>query len=410
MRGHSRYHRAVRATIIDPVGPRWTRLAPYVAAALLTVAACVSPAPAWLLVVLAAAAFYLAPWIAGRRRPREAELVLGPGYVDVKGAGLLSRRLRARAIVGASTARVEKGVGLALQLKGQGRAMSLVVPTDADAHAVREALGIGHNGFGDVRFILAPAAYLLDLIVHLGGFIGAAGCAAAVGLGAGALIPLLGMIAVPCTLLMLGLWVVRATPRFLTLRAEGIRAYLPGWYEINYADVAQVAVEGQTLALMLHSIGRTIRPAVERTRLSAHGTSDAELAQLHAQLLSAAQRAHGAGPEKASAATRIDLLARGESTRDEWVARLDAAAAAFTSGYRGSGLDEHDLWSTLRDPEAPADLRAGAARVLVRVAPEKARLEVPAVLAAIRVRRDEELIKDVLDEVEEEVASAQTRA
>jgi hypothetical protein len=149
---------------------------------------------------------------------------------------------------------------------------------------------------------------------------------------------------------------------------------------------------------------------VERTKLSARGTSDAELAQLTAQLLSAAQRAQGAGPEKPMTATRVDLLGRGGSTRSEWLARLDATAAGFASGYRGSGLDEQDLWTTLRDPEAPAELRAGAARVLVRIAPEKARVEVASVLAAVRAPNDEATIRDALAEAEQEELLAQKRA
>jgi hypothetical protein len=141
-----------------------------------------------------------------------------------------------------------------------------------------------------------------------------------------------------------------------------------------------------------------------------HGTSDAELEQLQAQLLSAAHRAHGGGPEKPVATTRIDVLARGRAAREEWLARVDAAAAGFAGGYRGAGLEQDDLWSTLHDPEAPADLRAGAARVLLRIAPEKARVDVPAVLATVRVKADEELIRDAIDDLEEEEPLARRRA
>ena len=44
---------------------------------------------------------------------------------------------------------------------------------------------------------------------------------------------------------------------------------------------------------------------------------------------------------------------------------------ASRAGYREPGLGEDELWSTLESPDAPATLRAAAARILARVAPEK---------------------------------------
>jgi hypothetical protein len=183
------------------------------------------------------------------------------------------------------------------------------------------------------------------------------------------------------------------------LWSQGVRV---GRLDIPWRDVAGVAVERDAIAIARHSTLQVVRIPMGRTPLSAHGAREADVEQLQAQLLSATQRARGDGPEKPVAATRIDVLARGNAAREEWLARLDAAAAGFATGYRGPGLEQEDLWSTLHDPEAPADVRAGAARVLLRVAPEKARVDVPAVLATVRVKDEEELIRDAIDDLEDE--------
>jgi hypothetical protein len=403
----------MRARIVDPVGPLWSRALPYLAAALLVGSACAFTAAALPLLALAATAFFLAPWLVGRRRMREAELLLGPGYVDVKRAGLLSQRIDARAIMGASTARLEDGVGLALQRRRKDRAISLLVASDAEAHAIRDALGIGHNGFGEVRWILGPTGRVsLQELARVGGWLGTAGSivAAAVELAhvhvpfeLTSLLPVLAPMGVLGTLVFVTCWVVNATtmPRHLMLRADGVHGYFPGWHHFPYGAVANAEMDGDALVLTLHGTMPPIRVPVGRRRFAANGTSHEELTQLRAQLISAAQRAQGAGPEKPGATTRVDLLARGHETRREWLARLDAAAAAFASGYRGAGLDEEDLWTTLRDPDAPAHLRAGAARVLWRVAPAKAPAQVASVLATVRAAADEATIRDALADDDE---------
>ncbi len=77
-----------------------------------------------------------------------------------------------------------------------------------------------------------------------------------------------------------------------------------------------------------------------------------------------------------------DLANRGEPGRS-WFARIDAFARSFTSGYRGASFDADDLWATLENHDAPADLRVAAARFLVRVS-ATARPRVDAILARVR--------------------------
>jgi hypothetical protein len=82
----------------------------------------------------------------------------------------------------------------------------------------------------------------------------------------------------------------------------------------------------------------------------------------------------------------VTLLApRGEGTR-AWLERIDAAATSLAErgAYRRADLSPHDLWTALEDPDAPAPLRAAAARVLARIVPDEARTRIGLVLAGER--------------------------
>src|SRR5262249_33531001 len=89
---------------------------------------------------------------------------------------------------------------------------------------------------------------------------------------------------------------------------------------------------------------------------------------LVAQIESAARRSHGEGAPRSERSGGLAWLARGDDGPRAWLARIDAAALQVDAdlGYRGALLEEHDLWPALEDADAPADLRAAAARILVR--------------------------------------------
>ena len=67
-----------------------------------------------------------------------------------------------------------------------------------------------------------------------------------------------------------------------------------------------------------------------------------------------------------------------------------------------------DLWGALRDPEADIEIRAAAARVLVRVDGDDARKRVRAVAASVRVASDADHILAALDP-DTEVAATKLR-
>jgi hypothetical protein len=116
------------------------------------------------------------------------------------------------------------------------------------------------------------------------------------------------------------------------------------------------------------------------------GPSERDVTMLVSQITAASQRARGMGPHKDDVTGRIDVLRRsGESARD-WLVRLDMAGQMLSSGpgYRGNTLDVDDLWAILEDPEAEADLRAAAARVLRHLREPTARVRIDAAVAAVR--------------------------
>src|SRR5262249_30268326 len=94
--------------------------------------------------------------------------------------------------------------------------------------------------------------------------------------------------------------------------------------------------------------------------------------------------------------------------------RLDMAGqmlsnAANAVGYRGSNtLDAEDLWAILEDPEAEADLRAAAARVLRHSPKPETRVRIDAAVGRIRDgatnRRLRIAIQDDVESASQELA------
>lgn len=83
-----------------------------------------------------------------------------------------------------------------------------------------------------------------------------------------------------------------------------------------------------------------------------------------------------------------------------WLQRIDAMAAAFdeSGGYRGGGVESADLWRALEDPDAPPALRAAAARMLARIAPDEASVRIGDALAVERDGATRARIRVALEE------------
>jgi hypothetical protein len=110
-----------------------------------------------------------------------------------------------------------------------------------------------------------------------------------------------------------------------------------------------------------------------------------EREHLVAQLRSASQRARGQGPQGPGMPPSVVALAPRDKPDREWLERLDATAAALSpspsrGAYRRPDLDVDDLSMALASPDTPAPIRAAAARVLARIAPEQASVQIARVI------------------------------
>jgi len=96
----------------------------------------------------------------------------------------------------------------------------------------------------------------------------------------------------------------------------------------------------------------------------------AQRSHIVAQITSAARRARGRGKPRPTVAEELEQLAASTVDTRGWLARVEAAAERMRADigyYRGSAIAGEDLWSALENHDAPARVRATAARLLARV-------------------------------------------
>jgi hypothetical protein len=374
--------RMVRAHVCDPLGPRWLRAAGPALAAMMIVVPPFMPGSATLratIALLGAALFFARRLLRPRFRARDANVEVHPGSIAIAGAGVLDQLVHASDIVAASSARTPTGVSLALVRRGSTeRPLLLDFGGEDDLTAVRRALGLGHFAFGEVSWPTRSRANALRGSTVLALAWLAMAVSAAIGF------PLLAftlaLVVLPATLIAL-LVACLQDPRGdrVTLSAAGaLLSDRPPWNPpVAYADVL-VATPNSDGVLLTTRSGFVPVPMPR--------SLPEEREHLAAQILSAAARARGEGPPPPALPTSLARLAPSGETTRAWLQRVDGAAASLSSGgaYRGYELDPKDLWTALESPDAPARVRAAAARVLARVAPDEVRQRVAEVLACDR--------------------------
>jgi hypothetical protein len=410
----------MRAMFSDPQGRRIWRALPYIASGALIVTGIFAPLPGALGTIIGLAGATglnvagLLPWRQRKKRP--VELVCGPGYVDVTQAGSRNQRIEARSIIGASTARSADGVALTLSHDKRDQPMTLELETEAEVERIRHALGIGHGGFGTVGWRTVPAGPMKAAVVGraIALLLGAIILAVAVGGSADSTLVagiFLGQFAALGMLLGIIGWFAKAPLPSVLMTADGLRLMTPrGWFTVPYANVLDVEDHGRALVFRVPAPYHSV--SVETTAVWAGAGLPAEDRDaLLAQIRAAALRARGFGPHKQDVTGRIDVLRRnGESPRD-WLVRLDMAGQmlATSPGYRGNTLDTEDLWAILEDPDADAELRAAAVRVLRHSTAPETRTRIDTALAAVRddttTRRLRIAIRDDIDEASVELAA-----
>jgi hypothetical protein len=403
----------LHARVCDPLGPRWVRflqrclgigLVPLpIAFFMLIYGEATDAAALFLPCAVVLAVRYL---IATRAPVRHAELAVDEDGIDIRRAGLLRQRIDAADVVGASTARTESGVTLALVRRfSKGRPLLLDLESDDDLDEVRAALHIGHFGFGEISWpVGVPHRH------------GAFAAAAVLATFAAAVVAL--DVESPASALALSAAVVP------TLFAYVIFVM---WSLANPAPKPRVALTRHGLLLAEPSATITYQPyanVLDAKVTAAHGvyvetdshplsipmhnTLAEEREHLVAQLHSAARRARGEGPQPMAVPASVAILAPHGKPDREWLERLDATAAALSSpsaahAYRRPDLDAEDLAQALASPDAPAPIRAAAARVLARIAPEEASVQIA---RALEHERDEDTRALLRVAVEEDVETA----
>jgi hypothetical protein len=388
----------VRGRICDSAGPRWWRVWTIAVGVVLMLTGPLVPfagaelraGVAFLGLAFALGGRLLFP----RPGPRPTEIALAPGSISVKRAGVLSQRVEATHVKAASTARTAKGVAIALVRRDRNdRPILLELGSDEDLDRIREALRIGHAGFGALSWSSADrpsdtAWRALTLVATFGWLLAAAASA-----WVPSLLPILLFLLLPLTAagLFMGALVRASRPKVVLTRVGVVVTRDGQTQEIGYRAIDDVFASHRWL--MVRS-GESVVEVPMRNALPE------EIEHVVAQVRSAARRARGDQPTPPGLPATTAVLAPREEATRAWLERLDATAAALTEpvAYRAPEIQTRDLWTALESPDAPPSVRAGAARILARVAPEEARTRIAHVLEADHDERAKARIRIALED------------
>jgi hypothetical protein len=396
----------MRARIYDPVGPWWWRFPLPALGALLVAggarwAAVEDGTRGWATLLFGVALLMLSRLFPWRFAEREAHLALGAGRVEVRGAGPLAQPIVATRVRAASTALGADGAyAVALECPGRWRhPLVLKVETVDDAERLCDALGVGYYGVGELcwpsepssrrkerRFAWCGAASSALLAAHLacagqpwvsGPLVELASSLAAIGLLVASAI--VAGFALDQVKGGMSSWVA-LTKTGLDLS----RTALP-FRSVPYYAIQRVAeVPGGVDVIMVPPYGSMRIRLANPSRVDAD--LDADVKAFSAQLRTAVRRAHGDRSPEPGVSPSVEVLRRHGASVKAWLSRLDATAQAMRSGsaYRGAAVSVRELREALDSHDADPELRAAAARVLVRVAPDDARPRVEAAIATMR--------------------------
>ncbi len=401
----------LRGGISDPFGPTWTRLVLPALSVLciflgMMFSSGILSAPA---VFAGLALLFLSPLILGRHAPHAARIRVEPGRVTIRGAFPLDQTLTPRNVQASSISVTPRGVTMAIERRDRGRhPIVLDLPDERAADAVRTALGLSSHGVGTISWPTLPLPF--------GGLDAWARCvgAATALVGAGLIVragdltpPHQPMVAIGMVLLAALLVSVTVIVSRLAQRDRG-RVYLSqsGVYVdagratkfVGYSEIAKVRVGKTAIVCERHAPPEGGEPSsfVIPTRIVRHlrrGTSPLERQHLAAQIEAAVVRAKKGTPALDAPPAYEWLRLQGRPS--EWLQKLDAQAQVLSggTGYRGSAISEGDLWSSLEDPDAPPDVRAASARMLLRAKGGAVRARIAAVVETVRDPKEEHLLR-----------------
>jgi hypothetical protein len=222
-----------------------------------------------------------------------------------------------------------------------------------------------------------------------------AGAMVVLGAGASFLSGAAALVAVG--LLTIALVAVLSLPTRVVVGVDGVLLrWLWASHFVPMSEIVSVVAQGDRSVELRSRSGQTAIRSPGRTE------RDAMIARITTAL-----KAHR---ERPPGADLLALLARGERSREQWMAALGELRE--DGGYRQVVVRDEDLWRVVEDPSAPADARAAAAAVLRRSldADGKARVRVAAdATASPRLRvalesaagASDEAVGKALDELDE---------
>lgn len=351
----------------------------------------------WLLLLLGVAS--VLSWdLRLRRGVSERSIVCRPGSIRARGSGLI----RARDLEGATTARIGDRVALVLAHRRRRRQpIILELPDETALETICKSLGIGHHGFGHIDFATQPSRE-----EKYSRFFSAIALLSLSSMLVSSLIPLglsvlfLSLIIIVCIALVR---LTMPTP-FARITSGGV--FLPTGMFVSFSSIEEVQLLSNDIVFRVRTDRGTpeLRFPIRSVKWARHGMTRDELEHMVSQIRAASDRAHGKYRTKAEPEALAARLARNQNENDaDWHARLDTVAIGG-AGYRALAADPAELWALLEDPEAPADVRAGAARVLRRIDKDTLRVRVKDVLATERDEATRTRIADSIEEEEEEEA------
>ncbi len=331
-------------------------------------------------------------------------LVCKPGSIQAGSFGLI----RARDLEGATTARVGDCVALVLAHRRRRRHPIILELADDDAlETVCKSLGIGHHGFGKIDFLTEPSTLETSSRV-----LSVIGIAASIAMLIEPLIPLaaFALFLALAGVVMLAIMQVVLPQSFARITSAGV--FLPSGMFVPFRSIEEIQVVANVIVIRVPADAGVpeLRVPIRAVLRAREGMTHGELEHMIAQIRAATDRAHGQFKTKSAPEALAARLGRNANENDaDWRARLDTLAVGG-AGYRALAAEPAELWALLEDPEAPADVRAGAARVLRRIDEATLRVRVKDVLAAVREPETRTRIADTIDEDEEPSPDSQSAA
>lgn len=344
------------------------------------------------------------------RRPRGtlAHIECGGGEIYIRPDRMPPRTVKTGKLAGASVVRNGDGAVVTLSERGSRSPIAIEVKSADAANELRSALGIPHGGFGEILWCLEPHGGDLPLAFTRA-------VAALLFLLAFAMSALSGTVS--SELMTLGfamafIAAVIAVARFLTddrtlrMHAGGMLISTDTAERMSFADIEEITDDGKAIVIREKASRGRLIVRCAPTRLSS-GMSAEERAFMIAQLQGALVVSNGGAAPFVDPTSHLDALKRNDASPADWLARLDALASLQTSAaYRTTTIAKDDLWRALESHDASAEVRAGAARVLLRISPEKEQDRIARAIDSIHDDGERAHIRAALRDDLEEAAAA----